>query len=317
MGTTLAEPDASATPLHHVALFYRGAEQYLSDVTRFVQAGVAAGDHVLVTVPTARADQLHSALSDRYPQVTFMDMTELGRNPARILPAVLAFIDKCGGQRARYLSEPIWPGRSADEIREATRHEAIMNRALASAQVATLCAYDRDGLADQVLADARWTHPFLIDGGQQQASPRYHVAPGFPPGTDGPLPEPPADASGTVYERDLRPVRALIAEQAHAAGLSRTRASDFILAASEIAANTLKHTYAGGSVHVWCDGGDILCQIHDSGYIADPLTGYLLPDQDTPGGQGLWVVNQVCDLVEIRSGPAGTGVRLRMRLFGP
>ena len=32
------------------------------------------------------------------------------------------------------------------------------------------------------------------------------------------------------------------------------------------------------------------------------------------GGQGLWVVNQVCDLVELRSGRTGTTVRLQMRL---
>jgi hypothetical protein len=31
-------------------------------------------------------------------------------------------------------------------------------------------------------------------------------------------------------------------------------------------------------------------------------------------GRGLWVVNQVCDLVQIRSSNAGNVVRLHMRL---
>jgi hypothetical protein len=35
------------------------------------------------------------------------------------------------------------------------------------------------------------------------------------------------------------------------------------------------------------------------------------PDSD---GQGLWVVNDVCDLVETRSGPAGTTTRVHFRL---
>jgi hypothetical protein len=34
----------------------------------------------------------------------------------------------------------------------------------------------------------------------------------------------------------------------------------------------------------------------------------------TKKGWGLWMVNQVCDLVEIRSGDWGTDVRLHMRL---
>jgi hypothetical protein len=37
--------------------------------------------------------------------------------------------------------------------------------------------------------------------------------------------------------------------------------------------------------------------------------------QDAPG-QGLWVVNHVCDLVERRSSPVGTTTRMRFRLPG-
>jgi hypothetical protein len=31
------------------------------------------------------------------------------------------------------------------------------------------------------------------------------------------------------------------------------------------------------------------------------------------GGRGLWVVHQTCDRVQIRTGPAGTTVRVHMR----
>jgi anti-sigma regulatory factor (Ser/Thr protein kinase) len=31
------------------------------------------------------------------------------------------------------------------------------------------------------------------------------------------------------------------------------------------------------------------------------------------GGYGLWLANQVCDLVQVRSSPAGTTVRLHVR----
>ena len=35
------------------------------------------------------------------------------------------------------------------------------------------------------------------------------------------------------------------------------------------------------------------------------------------GGNGLWLVNQVCDLVQARTGQAGTTTRLHMRLHRP
>ena len=55
--------------------------------------------------------------------------------------------------------------------------------------------------------------------------------------------------------------------------------------------------------------------MHDGGWITDPLAGRKRPPPDS-AGQGLWVVNHVSDLVEMRSGPAGTTTRLHFRLPG-
>jgi hypothetical protein len=49
--------------------------------------------------------------------------------------------------------------------------------------------------------------------------------------------------------------------------------------------------------------------------ITEPLAGRKRPPPDAPR-QGLWVVNHVSDLVETRSGPAGTTTRLHFRLPG-
>ena len=55
--------------------------------------------------------------------------------------------------------------------------------------------------------------------------------------------------------------------------------------------------------------------VQASGRIKDPLTGRLRPGPAAlGGGRGLWVANQVCDLVEIRTGLGGTQIRLHMRL---
>jgi anti-sigma regulatory factor (Ser/Thr protein kinase) len=111
-------------------------------------------------------------------------------------------------------------------------------------------------------------------------------------------------------------LRRLVAGYAHRTGLRDDRAGNLVLAASEIAANTLRHTSAGGTMHIWHTGEEILCQIKDRGWITDPLAGRTRQPADGRG-HGLWVVNQVCDLVELRTGPAGTTIRLHMNIREP
>jgi hypothetical protein len=48
--------------------------------------------------------------------------------------------------------------------------------------------------------------------------------------------------------------------------------------------------------------------------IDDPLAGRERPAGLHDGGRGLWMVNHLCDLVQVRSSPAGTVVRLRLDL---
>jgi anti-sigma regulatory factor (Ser/Thr protein kinase) len=112
-------------------------------------------------------------------------------------------------------------------------------------------------------------------------------------------------------------VRALVASEATQAGLSSSRRTDLVIAASEVAANTLKHTDAAGLVRIWVTDREVLCQFDDSGHITDPLAGYGRPGHDEPGGQGLWLVNQVCDLAEMRTSALGTTIRLHMSLDMP
>jgi hypothetical protein len=79
-----------------------------------------------------------------------------------------------------------------------------------------------------------------------------------------------------------------------------------------VAANTLRHTRSPGTVRLWATDSEVICQFEDSGFIADPLAGHCRPTGDLPGGQGLWLVNQLCDLAEIRTSELGTTVRLHM-----
>ena len=117
-----------------------------------------------------------------------------------------------------------------------------------------------------------------------------------------------------VYTTNLSEVRVLAETQARQAGLAEDRVTDFVIAVSEVAANTVRHARSAGSMEIWCDAGEIICEIHDSGVITDPMAGRRAPAADASGGHGLWLVHQICDKVELHSDSDGTTVRLHMAL---
>jgi len=87
-----------------------------------------------------------------------------------------------------------------------------------------------------------------------------------------------------------------------------------VLAVHELATNTLRYARGGGEVRIWTEGATLLVEVADGGHIADPLAGRDLPPPDALGGRGLYLVNQFCDLVQLRSSPEGSVIRLHMRL---
>jgi anti-sigma regulatory factor (Ser/Thr protein kinase) len=138
------------------------------------------------------------------------------------------------------------------------------------------------------------------------------VSPG--PWSRQPLSTPPEESEILRYRADLARVRRFTAAWAHQAGLSPDRIRDLVLAVAELAANTLRHTSEPGTLTLWATRDEVICQVQDQGQIADPLAGTARPAPNAPGGgRGLWLVRQITDRVEIRTGPAGTTVRVHMR----
>jgi anti-sigma regulatory factor (Ser/Thr protein kinase) len=131
---------------------------------------------------------------------------------------------------------------------------------------------------------------------------------------DGSRPRAAHDAMSFSYTTDLAAIRAVVHRYAIKAGLSEARAIDLVLAVSEVAANTVQHAKSPGSLQIWYDEREIVCQIHDEGFITDPQAGRRKPSVDDRGGHGLWIVRQVCDRVDIRSDESGTTIRLHMNL---
>jgi anti-sigma regulatory factor (Ser/Thr protein kinase) len=299
--------------LVHEALFYRTLAEFVDGTARFLRAGLDRGDATLVSIPAARIAPLRAGLGRLAGQVQFADMNQIGRNPARIIPFVREFADHRPGRRISFVGEPIWPGRTSAEIRECVRHEALLNAAFAATDSSIFCPYDADGLDRSTMADAWRTHPVVGEGDKWASSPDYTDPAVLYAAADQPLPPPPPDALVFPYAvADLPLIRQLIADRAARFGLTADRAGDLTLAVNEVVTNTLAHTRAGGTLRVWVDAGQqaLVCEVRDTGRIADLLVGRRSPPADAERGRGLWLVNQFCDLVELRPGEEGTTIRL-------
>jgi anti-sigma regulatory factor (Ser/Thr protein kinase) len=213
----------------------------------------------------------------------------------------------------RYVGEPIWPGRSSEEIREATRHEALINLAWPDADIRVLCPYDAEHLDDGVLLDAEHTHPGVVREGRLAASSAYEDG-ALPAGCDLPLSEPPVDAVARDFEiSDLGRLRDWVAAHAVASGLNRDRVAGVVTAVNELTSNTIRHAALHGTLRFWTTPREVIFEVEDAGHIADPLVGRRRQAMGT-GGLGLWMVNQLCDLVEVRTSAGGTTVRAHSRL---
>jgi anti-sigma regulatory factor (Ser/Thr protein kinase) len=313
LGGTAAGQAEGNDGLNHLAYLYEDEDDYLSRLSIFVQSGLRNAEPVFVAVPDRRAAPLRERLGAESSLLRYGAIMETGRNPARLIPELAAFVEEHPGQRVRYVGESMWPGRSDAELCEATRHEALMNLAFATAAVSIMCPYDVRGLAAPVVGRVQHTHPAILRSGQAQPATGYPGPGVVPAECDDPLPAPPADARTLGYETSLRPVRALVSSHGAAIGMAGDQITNLVIAVGEITANTLRHTSAGGTFWIWHDDEEIICQVQDQGWITDPLAGRQRRSPEE-SGHGLWVVNQMCDLVEIRSSQAaGTIIRLHMR----
>jgi hypothetical protein len=75
----------------------------------------------------------------------------------------------------------------------------------------------------------------------------------------------------------------------------------------------VRHGGGRGDIRIWPEGDVLICEVRDRGRLDDPLAGRRRPDLVELGGHGLWIANQVCDLVQMRSFPEGSAVRIHMR----
>jgi anti-sigma regulatory factor (Ser/Thr protein kinase) len=301
----------------HSALLYRSQHEYLDFVVRFVVDGLARDEPVLVAVPGDKLALLHDALkgaaSGFTAELRMADIAAVGRNPSRFMAMEASFADEDPDRRVRIVSQLSWPGRTEDEFVACIEHEALANCALEGYRATGLCLYDAGRLDDDVLADARATHPLLWRCGAPHRSAEYAPDEVLERCNRPLLAKPGAVTYMVRKSADLRPARSFAVNYAGWVGLSQDCIEDLQLVATELASNSLMYTDGACRLAFWRDDEHLVCEARDTGRLDDPLVGRLDPGPSGPTSRGLFLVNAISDLVRTHTTPTGTTIQAYLR----
>lgn len=306
------QPSESHHNYRHECLLYAGTTGFLDAVVPFVRDGLALREPLLIMASQPRLAALKTALAGDAGKVMFADMAELGNNPASIIPSWREFIDLQGGvgRPVRGISELIWATRPPEVVAEAQMHEALLNAAVPpDTPLWLLCPYDTEALDEPTIVEATRSHPVLLESNTYRGSTRYGGA-----AHGGRL-------SGTKLPKPGVPVRTVIVDPAHHSHVSEIltiaanqgvridRAVKLAAAVEEIAAAVDRDNF-DVRIRVWSERAALVCEVLDPDTVHDPPARWRTGDFSARD-RAVRLANEMCDLVQVRSGPAGTATRLR------
>lgn len=301
--------------LRHDALFYGTDAEFLAGVVPFVQHGLADGEAVVAAVTRANIELLRDTLGPDAAQVHFIDRDEWYRRPATTVAGWQQLLDQAldrGHPSVRIIGEVAFGAQQRHPTW--TRYEAALNRLFAAVPAWIVCPYDSRTLTEDVLADARRTHPAVQDPHRRDSN-HYQAPELLLRGMPEPLPVvdgPPQLLLPLRDTGDLAAIRAALRNLV--AGWPADRLDELLLVVTEVAANGLEHGRGERQVTLWFDGQRLVCEISDEGPgPTDPLAGYApLAGRMPNGGWGLWIAHQLCDEIAIDTRDGRTRVRLSL-----
>ena len=306
------QPRGRGRGFRHDASLHRGRRRLVAAAADFVRSGLEAGEQVMVCAPDDVLARLSGELATGGSQPT---LVEHGRYPSRSVAHWIAFADRCEatGQPARLLISPAYGHRPVAVRRQEQFADALVNMAVgADTDLWVRCSFDTDHLDADRTDEIEACHSLLEHEGAYEGSTGYaglaHVRHLFAER----LVDPAGPARTFVVSRhsDLAAARTTIREETARAKLPAEDAEAVVLAVHEAALNALNH--GGGTCHlcVWRTAARLVCEVRSVHRLRDPMAGHRLALLDDDHGRGLWLANQLCDLVEIRSGRWGTAVRI-------
>jgi anti-sigma regulatory factor (Ser/Thr protein kinase) len=305
----------------HDALFFASPDELVAATVPFVREGLAAGDAVVVAASDATADAVRAAVDgDERVHVVERGSAYARRAPAAVTAFRRLADELCaaGAPRIRVVGETDF-GRTEREWLEWQRYEAVLNDALAAWPLWGLCVFDTTRLPEQVLESVARTHPTVVAGGRRAPNARFIDPAEYLSGL--PVPREPLQsrAPRLAVDEVTDPIalRHAVAAELAAVGGPREVVEDFLLAVDETTSNAVRHGGPPVGLRLWTSPDRLVCAVSDHGPgLDDPFAGYgpAHGDDLSRGGMGVWLARQLCDHVDISSGPDGVTVRLTTAL---
>jgi len=223
-------------------------------------------------------------------------------------------VPRKGEKPLRGIGEPIWAGRSDTEIEECQLHEVLLNRAVRpDVPLWLICPYDVSALEPAVLQEAHRSHPVIVESDQYRGSTTYGGAYHAQALFNRPLTEPAVETVElTLTIWDVSRLQEFIAAAADQGGVEPECARALSWSVRQLATDSIR---IGGEARLryWNSSGHFVVEISDHGVVNDPLIGRRLIADQEPRRRSIHHANQTADLVQVRSNPSGTVVRVHTR----
>lgn len=305
-------PARSQQSYRHEAFFWRDPAGFTTAMAAFVTDGLAHDEPVMLALVPEHEGWLRDALQGDAAEVSFVDISRLGANPARIIPAWQQFLDTNAVRErpARGIGEPIWLARRPEELVECQLHEALLNVAIdPEIPFWLICPYDAARLDAEIIEEAHRSHPVIVEAGAYSGSARYggrdHVD--LMLGSEfAPLDGRPLSIETTADNVDR--LHAYLKLELYIAGCTAERAADLAVAIQGLARGSLHRGATSAEVRIWVQSHAVVCEVVDDTRVDDPLWGRRVPTE--ADDDGVWLTNQLSDLVQMRSTPSSTTVRV-------
>jgi transcriptional regulator with XRE-family HTH domain len=179
-----------ATPvmLNHQVLVYQDDDSFLAAAGPFLAEGVERAESLLAVTTARNIEILRDHLGQHASQVEFVEADTWYSAPDSALNAFRGFLDDelaRGSTWTRIVGEPVWSGRSHDEVRGWHQYESFLNLVFGSMPATVLCPYDERSVDHAIVTTALLTHPSIVEGAEIADNPMYRGPGVFVLGSEG------------------------------------------------------------------------------------------------------------------------------------
>ncbi len=295
--------------LRHNAFVYESHDEYLACAVPFLRDGLEAGEGAIVAHTRPGLAMMREALGRDAGRVTFVDVSSAYTRPARTLAAYhKVYAEQLQSNHKLRAVADVQCGPDPPEWDLWIGYEAVFNCAFGHLPAWVLCSYNADRTPEPVIEGVWRTHPEVVNGIAWTTSERFED-PDQLLRRISPPPEAIPDLRSIPVGQGIVQLREHLAHELVAAGHNDAKTLEFLLAATEIATNAVRHGAGIEDVRTGQAQGRFVCEITDRGPgFDDPLAGYLAPRDGV--GSGLWVARQLTWRIEFFRSPRGFTARM-------